>query len=76
MIREVKDKNGYPIGRIVENAGGNIEYYAYGNRGGLVGIWYPRLNQYIAYGTAGSGLIAQSDIGAGEVYRIYMMNNK
>lgn len=76
MIREVRDRNGIPMGRIVQNAGGNIEYYVYGRNGGLIGIWYPSQNQYIAYGRAGSGLMAQSDIGSGEIYRMYNENNR
>ena len=76
MIREIKDRNGYPLGRAIENAGGNLEYYTYGRDGGLIGIWYPSLNQYIAYGRGGNGMIAQSDIGSGEVYRVYHENNR
>ena len=70
MDRFIRDRYGRDIGR-ASDRGNVVEYYLLGRGGSLIGIWHKNTNEFIAYGAAGSGLVAQSDIGAGLVYELW-----
>lgn len=68
MRRELKDRYGTPIGYVEDESDRNT-YYCH--RVGMIG-WYDKHTQwYFATGYAGTGMIAQSDIGSGEVHRVW-----
>jgi hypothetical protein len=73
MREYIRDRVGRMIGYF-QVVGDQVEYWLIG-RGGLIGIWYPKAKQYFRYGEAGSGMAAQSDIGAGEVMRVHTLLN-
>jgi hypothetical protein len=70
----IKDQYGKDIGYSIER-GGNIEYYCLQPMG-LVGIYRPAQRMYTAYGLGGNGMKSQTDIGAGECFRVYTENKR